>query len=270
MAARRGSSESRSPWLPFGVDPDASIRLVCLPHAGAGASVYRAWGKGLSAGIAACPVQPPGREKRRSEDPILICRELVAQAAPDILARIPPPYAIFGNSAGALCAFELAREIRRLGGPEPTHLIVAARPAPHVPVPDSRLAELPVSGLRAFLQRLGGTPPELLADDDFLEMLQPLIAADFTLSDTYEYAPEAPLDIPIMALAATDDDLASVPQMAAWKEHTTQEFMMHTLDGGHSMVMERQIEVWAHIADLLLDYCNRLPEAEFLRKRAGE
>lgn len=216
----------------------------------------------MPAGIAACLFQPPGREKRRGERPILVCRELVARAAPDLLARIPPPYALFGNSAGALCAFELAREIRRLGRPGPTHLIVAARPAPHLPIPDSRLADLPVSGLRAFLKRLGGTPPELLTDDDFLEMLQPLIAADFALSDTYEYVPEAPLDIPIMALAATDDVLASVPQMAAWKEHTTQEFTMHTLDGGHSAVMERQIEVRTHIADMLRDYCKTPSEAE--------
>ena len=270
MAAKRGSSESRSSWLPFGADPDARIRLVCFPHAGAGASVYRFWGKGLPAEIAVCPVQPPGREKRRGEPPVLVCRDLVAQAAPDILARVSPPYALFGNSAGAVCAFELAREIRRLGGPDPTHLIVAARSAPHLPTVDSRLAELSASGLRAFLRRLGGTPPELLIDDDFLDMLRPLITADLTMSDTYEYVPEAPLGVPITALAGRHDEIVSLSQTAAWEEHTTGEFTMHTLDGGHSVVMECEDEARSRIADALVGHGHRVLEPQLGGTRAGK
>ena len=55
---------SRSPWLPFGTGDGARVRLVCLPHAGAGASSYRVWGRTLPADIGVCPVQLPGRENR--------------------------------------------------------------------------------------------------------------------------------------------------------------------------------------------------------------
>jgi len=68
----------KSPWLPFGTAPDAGIRLLCLPHAGAGATVYRAWGAGFPAHIGVCPVQPPGREKRRREQPLTAVTELAA------------------------------------------------------------------------------------------------------------------------------------------------------------------------------------------------
>jgi medium-chain acyl-[acyl-carrier-protein] hydrolase len=58
-----------SPWFPFGPHPEASIRLLCLPHAGAGASVYRTWGKGLLPDVTVCPIQPPGRERRCGQEP---------------------------------------------------------------------------------------------------------------------------------------------------------------------------------------------------------
>jgi medium-chain acyl-[acyl-carrier-protein] hydrolase len=50
-----------SPWLPFGAGGDAGIRILCLPHAGAGASVYRVWGRGLPAGTWSSSAGPTPR-----------------------------------------------------------------------------------------------------------------------------------------------------------------------------------------------------------------
>ncbi len=41
-----------------------ALRLFCFPYAGAGASVFREWGKGLPEGVEAFAVQLPGREDR--------------------------------------------------------------------------------------------------------------------------------------------------------------------------------------------------------------
>jgi medium-chain acyl-[acyl-carrier-protein] hydrolase len=133
-AASGSQADARSPWFPFGTGDGAPVRLLCLPHAGAGAGVYRAWSRGLPAWITTCPVQPPGREKRRSETPMTSAQELARQLAPVIIKTVRPPYAIFGHSTGALCAFEVSREIRRLDGPLPVHLFVAGRRAPGIPM----------------------------------------------------------------------------------------------------------------------------------------
>jgi len=225
-----------------------------LPHAGAGAGAYRNWGKDLPAGIQACPVQLPGREHRQAEAPFSEVRPLVAQLAHAVEAAVKPPYAVFGHSAGALAAFELAREIRRLGGGEPVHLFVAGRPAPHIPLQQTRLAELSVNDLASVLRRLGGTPEEMLADHEFLKLMQPLLSADFALNEAYDYQFEPPLDIPITALAATDDDLVDVGLMAAWEEHTRAGFQLRTFSGGHFAVLQRQSEVLACIAEALRDH----------------
>lgn len=242
---------TRSPWLPFATSTDARIRLLCLPHAGAGASVYRTWGAGLPAHVGVCPVQPPGRERRRGEQPLTTVGSVVRLLAPELLTSIRPPYALFGHSTGALCVFELAREIRRLGGPEPVHLFVSGRRAPQIAMERTGLSDLSVEQLAAVLRRLGGTPEEILADHDILRMIQPLLVADFSVNEGYAYRPEPPLSAAITAFAATGDPGAEIAQLAAWEEQTTAQFRMHTLTGGHFAVFDQAPMVHECIAAAL-------------------
>jgi medium-chain acyl-[acyl-carrier-protein] hydrolase len=100
------------------------------------------------------------------------------------------------------------------------------------------ISGLSVAELAALLRRLGGTPAELLDSPDLLRRLQPLLAADFAVNETYAYSSQAPLDIPMTALAATQDDGASLAEMSGWKEQTTAEFQMHALQGDHFAVFD--------------------------------
>jgi medium-chain acyl-[acyl-carrier-protein] hydrolase len=242
---------TRSPWLPFGMAPAAGIRLLCLPHAGAGASVYRAWGAGFAPWLGVCPVQPPGREKRRREPPLTDATELAGQLAPEIITSVRPPYAIFGHSTGALSAFETARELRRLGGPAPAGLFVAGRRAPHLAMDRTPLGGLTPGQLAVVLRRLGGTPEEVLRDADVLARIYPLLVADFAVNEEYRYSPEPPLAIPLTVFAATRDAGTTIEQAAQWHAHTSAGFRLHQLDGGHFAVLDPATDVRGQIAAAL-------------------
>lgn len=241
----------RTSWLPFGSHPDAQMRLLCLPHAGAGASVYRAWGRKLPPYVTACPVQPPGRERRRDEPPFTSVHPLAEVLAREVITSVRSPYAILGHSTGALCAFEVIRELRALGGPMPEHLFVAGRPAPQVPVKIHDLAGLSLEEFARLLRDLGGTPEPILADEGLLKRMQPLLVADFSVNERYNYRQSQPLDIPITAFAGQGDAVAQPPQLAAWREQTTAEFTMRMLDGGHFAIFDHAAEVHSCIAGSL-------------------
>lgn len=249
----RKAADASSPWLPFGAQSAAQIRLICLPHAGAGASVYRAWAATLPAEIAACPVQPPGRERRRAEPLLHSATDVVRQLAPDIISMICSPYAIFGHSTGALCAFELTREIRRLGGPLPRHLFVAGRRAPQLPMTRTELAGLPITELAAVLRRLGGTPEDVLLDPGILTLIQPLLAADFAVNEAYDYYAEPRLEVPITAFAGRSDPGARPDDMAGWQDQTSARWGMVVLDGGHFAIFDHAAAVHQQIAHDLAD-----------------
>lgn len=246
---------TKNPWFPFGTRPDAPVRLLTLPHAGAGASVFRNWGRGLPEHIGVVPVQPPGRERRYGDPPFTRVAPLVRELAGVIAAEVDPPYALLGHSTGALCAFEVTRELLRRGDPPPVHLFVCGRPAPQFPRERSDLARLSVPELAAFLRQLEGTPEAILNDLGLLRRMQPILAADFDVNECYTFEPgdDTPLGIPITAFAGRTDPVAVTEPMAAWAQHTTAGFRIHVLDGGHFAIFEHAAAVHDGIAEGLRD-----------------
>lgn len=177
---------------------------------------------------------------------------LVSALADDLVATLADgPYAVFGHSTGAVCAFELCRTIRERGGPEPVRLFVSGRRAPHIREEPTGLENMSIEQLIEVLRRHGGTPDWALTSPGMLRMMQPLLIADFAVSEQYDYTPQPPLDVPITAFAATEDLRASVAQLMAWEQHTTRDFDLHRLTGGHFAVIERASEVHAVIGEVL-------------------
>ncbi|WP_165964193.1 thioesterase [Actinomadura sp. KC216] len=244
---------AKHPWFPFGTGPEAPVRLLTLPHAGAGAAVFRDWGRGMPGGVAVCPVQPPGREGRYAEAPFDRVAPLVRELAEQITASVSVPYAVLGHSTGALCAYEVVRELRRTGGPLPAHLFVCGRAAPQVPPVRHEVADLPVAELAAFLRELEGTPEGMLSDHRVLEWMQPILVADLAVNECYTFQPEAPLDIPITAFVGRADPVAGEELMELWRSETAAGFRLHVLDGGHFAMFDHAAFVHAEIAGALLD-----------------
>lgn len=248
--------ERASRWLPLRAFPDrGGLPLFCLPHAGGGASAYRAW-LGRLAGVDVLPVQPPGREARLREAPHEQMAALSAELAGVIAdAAGSRPYAVYGHSLGALVAFETLRELRRQGSAQPVQLFVSGCVAPHCPIEDGP----PVVGMSEpqlvqMLRQLGGTPDWLLADPEVLKMILPAVRADFSVKETYSYQAEAPLDVPMTVLSSTADPRAPHEWQQRWREQTTAGCAVHTLLGGHFAVFEGAELTLGHIAAALRDW----------------
>src|SRR5690606_30530844 len=129
----------------------ARLRLFCFPSAGGGASQYRLWAQSLPMDVELCPVLLPGREARMREAPARRLAPLAEALADGLSPLFDIPFAFFGHSMGALLAFELARQLRRRGGPQPAHLFVSGRRAPQLPDPDGTLHTL---GDAAFVREV--------------------------------------------------------------------------------------------------------------------
>lgn len=237
--------------VPFPPPEDAPVRLFCLPHAGAGASAYRAWARGLPSRVGVCPLQPPGRETRMRERALASVEPLVAELADDLAALLDRPYAVLGHSVGAVVAFELVREIRRRGGPPPVHLVVSGRAAPQLPHPRPPTGELTPDRLAGLLRDLGGTDAAVLADQALMAVMAPLFEADFAVNETYRYRSEPPLDVPITAFRSTGDPRAAAAPVAAWAAQTTREFRSHVLGDGHFALLRHPERAHAVLAAML-------------------
>ncbi|MEV1057513.1 thioesterase domain-containing protein [Micromonospora chalcea] len=236
-------------FVSAGSRPEAPVRLFCLPYAGAGASAFRRWASEFGESVDVTPVQLPGRENRITEDP----RFSVAEVADAIASRADRPYAIYGHSMGGRLGFDVVRELRRTGRPLPLRLYVGGARAPHVrtPGPFDGLSRASDDELLRRLGEGGGLPAELLDHPELVELLLPLLRADFGRVDDYRHVPGEPLPVPIVAFAGRTDRAVTRDQNAAWAEHTAAGFTLHELDGGHFFLHDRLPELAALIrADL--------------------
>ena len=228
--------------------PSARLRLFCFPYAGGGASIYYPWPRGLPPEVELCSVQLPGRESRLSEKPFSNVLELVDRMAEALTPWMDRPFAFFGHSNGALMAFELARRLRRDGRRGPVHLFVSGRPAPHVAIEEPPIHDLPEPEFLQALRRFKGTPEEVLQNAEIMELISPVLRADFAMSETYVYQPDRPLAVPLSAYGGRTDDEVPEEQVAAWREHTTADFRQVMFPGDHFFINGDRDRVLAELS----------------------
>lgn len=223
-----------NPWIVYPrPNPQARLRLFCFPYAGGGASIYRLWPNDLPAAVEVCAIQPPGRETRMREKPFTHVAPLAQALAPILRPYLDRPFAFFGYSLGSLVGFELARELRRQGDAQPLHLFVGGRRAPQTPDPEPPIHDLPEAEFLVELRRLSGTPEAVLQNAELMQLLQPLLRADFAVNETYVFTEDPPLDCPISAYGGLEDAEASREDLAAWREQTRGSFKLQMFPGGH-------------------------------------
>jgi medium-chain acyl-[acyl-carrier-protein] hydrolase len=241
-----------APWIRK-VDPTARARVICLPYAGGGTADYRRWAGLLPGGVDLCPVVLPGREARLRERPYDAMAPLVSDLSQALLPLLRrAPYVIYGHSMGAWVGFELVRALRRVRGPMPAHLVVAARRAPDRPSRHPQLSHLPEAAFVAGVQeRYGGIPDAIRANPELMALFLPTLRADFSLLDAYRYADEPPLDVPILALRGRTDEIVAPADVRAWEAHTTGRFEVRTLQGGHFFLQDGAEQVTELLGGLL-------------------
>lgn len=224
--------------------PRAKQRLFCLPYAGGAPAGYRVWADLLPADVEVCPVQLPGRGSRFREAPFRSTSELVAALADGLLPLLDLPFALFGHSMGALVAFELARELRRREGPVPFLLALSGHQAPRRPAPEPPFSHLPDAEFLAEVRRrYDGIPPEVLAEEELLRLLLPVLRADIQVLESYAYAAEEPLDCTISCFGGEEDPHVSLGDLQAWRDETSGPLRVRTFPGGHFFVESARDEV---------------------------
>lgn len=242
------NDEAKRNWFQRSPTAEARARLFCFAFAGGSAGVFRGWNKAFS-NVEIVGVQLPGRENRHRENLLVRMDDVVAELVAVMRETADLPFAFFGYSLGSLIAFETTRALRREKLPLPRRLFVAASPAPqHEHAREPLVHRLSDVDLIAEMRRFGGTPDAVLASRELLNLLLPIIRADFELLETYRCEPDRPLEIPISAFGGIDDVEVAPHQLAEWSEQTAAGFNMRFFPGDHFFLKSAQDQLLAAVA----------------------
>ncbi|MBV9761946.1 MAG: thioesterase [Acidobacteriaceae bacterium] len=228
-----------TPWFERAPDLAAPLRMFCFPYAGGDAHIFRGWQKRVPEGVNVCPIYLPGRGRRMAEPRHRRMESLVRAVAEAVAPWAGAPFVLFGHSMGAIISFELARLLDRRFGVSPVRLLVSGRIAPQEPDLDPPTYNLPQREFLLELKRLNGTDEELLANSEAMELLTPIVRADFEAVQTYSFVEGPRLRCPITAYGGLADIDTPRERVESWRAVTESQTVVKMFPDGHFFINAR-------------------------------
>lgn len=253
------TAQTFNSWLTYTKpNPHASVRLFCFPYAGGSSIIFRTWADSLPTAVEVCSIELPGRGTQMKSAPFSRLEPLVGALAQALFTHLNKPFAFFGHSMGAVISFELARLLRKEYGLEPVHMFVSGRHAPQIPDPHPPIHPLSEPEFIEELRRLNGTPEALLKNAELMQLLVPILRADFEVLETYVYTTEPPLDCPITAFGGLQDREVNCDELQAWREQTNAAFSLQMFRGDHFFLNSAQSLLLQSLSQELRQITNKI------------
>lgn len=212
-----------------------SLRFFLFPFAGGVANEFRDWAPNCPKNVEVFALQLPGRAARFDDAPVTDISELVDRMLPALAGHLDRPFVFFGHSLGGRIAFALAQRLQLLRLPEPKLLAVSASRAPHISSLD--VSTLSDAEFRDYLVSLGGSSREALENEALMELMLPVLRADFQLHDSLR-PQHGVLECPVLAFGGVNDSLVTEIDLQGWREYTRGAFHLRMLAGGHFYLRE--------------------------------
>lgn len=205
--------------------------------------MYADWQASLGSSVEVCAIQLPGRGARFKE-PLLNDLPAAVTLLASVLERYDDlPSVFFGHSLGALFAYEVVHNMRLRRARGPLRLIASGCHAPHLRRECKILHLLDDEDLIAELRDYNGTPAELLAHHELMQLMLPLLRADFRMVAHYLHQERPLLDIPISIFAGRQDKYETADDYQRWSELTSAATSHHWFDGDHFFIQSRRDNV---------------------------
>jgi medium-chain acyl-[acyl-carrier-protein] hydrolase len=228
----------------------AHLRLFCIGGAGQNSFFFAAWRNEFPDEIELCPLELPGRLRRCREQPIDYLPALATLLAGELAPLLEIPYAFFGHSMGALIAFELSRALRKKSFLPPVQLFASGSPAPQY-ISRTAFPRMAASD-KHFTQQIlaiGVLTPEIVVNPALLQVILPVLRADFKLCHTYQYTYEPPFHFPISMYYGRQEYWLR-NHVIAWKSLTAGSFKEDGFDGDHHYLRDNFCSSSAKVIEL--------------------
>lgn len=222
---------------------NAKVKLICLPFAGGSSANFRDWPSLLPASVELSAIEIPGRGGRLSEPLMKRIAPLAGAIASAMHPFLDRPFALFGHSMGALTGYELSHLLRSRYQLNPVHLFLSGRGAPQLPPKEKPIHGLSKEEFVQEIKRYNGTPREVLEHEELMDIMIPILRADFEVCETYNYRAKPQLDCPISVYSGLQDPGTNRKNLNSWQEHTRGPFNVRMFPGDHFYLLNAQTDL---------------------------
>lgn len=187
------------------------------------------------------PLDLPGRGGRFNDSLLSDMDSMVDDVFSQVKDDLYTPCAIYGHSLGALLGYLLIKRIIKEDLPVPLYAFFSGREAPTVPEKD-HFHKLPKAEFIKKIESYEGTPDSVLENKDLIELVEPILRADFKAIETYSHKVESPFDVPIMVMIGLEEDV-NYDDALKWQDETTKKIIIKQFPGKHFFIFDHAAQV---------------------------
>lgn len=215
------------------------LELIIIPFAGGGVSSMLPLAREFKGFCNVHILELPGRGKRIQEELLMNINEMVE----DLYATIKPKleknkeYCFFGHSMGSLLGILLIHKIIEEDEYNISHFFASGRGGPSLVYENNATSQLPSKEFREKLRELGGSPEEVLAHEDLMEVFEPIIRADFKAIEEFEYSGSIKIDIHITGFYGSEEK-ATEDDMKLWQLESNFPIEIVEYEGNHFFLFD--------------------------------
>lgn len=211
--------------------------IYALPYAAGSASLYHEVIQHLHQGIRLVPLELPGHGRRMRENLL----ESIPEMAKDAFRQIAKngfrePYCLLGYSMGGAVCYELYQLLRAQRCPLPRHMFICSSDIPAHKQNFSGIRKMSDEELIVQLQELGGTPQEVLENKELMELILPLVRADFAAVEEYYPTITLKMNCGGTVIYGTLELAATENRFADWQNFFSQTVCFIGVEGGHFFI----------------------------------
>ncbi len=191
----------------------------------------------------------PGRGRRLNEN-LLKDFDL---AAHDIYRQLTQklnssPFFIYGHSMGAYLALRVSKMLEK-SGTSPAYIIVSGNAGPGIGDGKKRYL-MNHEDFVGELRKLGGVPDELIENQELFKYFDPILRADFEITEKNELGNEPAVNVPLYAIMGSREE--KVDEISNWGRFTRSRFNYEVLEGDHFFIYKHP----ERIAGLIKECCS--------------
>lgn len=233
------------------------MKIIALPFAGGSGFSYQVF-KTFLHPFTLQTIEYSGRGRRMHTPLFTRMEEVVEDIYPVILQGIEgeQEYAIYGHSMGALVGLMICRRLLAEHRNMPRYLVVSGKGGPAMNVTkDICLYKADNDRFWEAVGRIGGTPAELMEQQEYRAFFEPILRADFEVVETFAYTRSVPLPIPVLVVYGADEGLEG-EAVKNWQVESILPVKYYRIPGNHFFIFDYPEEVAAIIKSPVLQNVN--------------
>lgn len=214
------------------------MKYIIIPFGGGNKFLYESAKAFFPDGKELVSYDLPGRGSRVGELIETDMDKVINDFFDQMSADLDGSYCLYGHCLGGILSFAIARACRIRGVRLPSQLFISGAKAPSLFLKsDGPLPEIDVE----FFLINSGVPEPLVSNDSFMDMMRPIVTADFRMYVGYQYEPQEPIDVPINLLVEHAEELDETVQL--WQHETTEPLRIHRIQNAKRL-SEEVVEVF--------------------------